>query len=88
MLVVAACAGNDLLREGDVEGAVSRYSAAIDAAPTGVQAHVLHANRAAAYTRLGKHEQALEDGQYVPPSYPPPPAPCRPLPRPASSGWP
>ncbi len=55
-------AGNYLLREGDVEGAVSRYSAAIDAAPTGVQAHVLHANRAAAYTRLGKHEQALEDG--------------------------
>jgi hypothetical protein len=55
-------AGNDRLREGDVEGAVSHYSAAIDAAPTGVQAHVLHANRAAAYTRLGKHEQALADG--------------------------
>ena len=61
----APVAGNDLLREGDVEGAVSRYSDAIDAAPTGVQAHVLYANRAAAYTRLGKHEQALADALCV-----------------------
>ena len=54
--------GNDRLREGAFQEAVVLYGRAIDAAPAGCQAHVLHANRAAAYTRLGQHDKALADG--------------------------
>ncbi len=41
------------------------YTRAIDASPSGSQAHVLFANRAAALTRIGKHAEALEDGRCV-----------------------
>jgi tetratricopeptide (TPR) repeat protein len=51
------------LREGAFDEAVSLYGRAIEAAPNGCQAHVLHANRAAAYTRLGRHEEALADAK-------------------------
>jgi hypothetical protein len=42
---------------------VELYTRAIDASPSGSQAHVLYANRAAALTRIGKHAEALEDGR-------------------------
>jgi hypothetical protein len=56
-------AGNDRLREGRIDEAVELYTRAIDANPSGSQAHVLFANRAAALTRIGKHAEALEDGR-------------------------
>jgi hypothetical protein len=57
---------NERLRDGSVDEAIALYTAAITAAPTGSQAHVLFANRAAALSRQDKHSDALADALYVP----------------------
>ena len=60
-LLCAHETGNEKMLDGDYAGAVERYTQALDAAPSGPQAPVLLANRAAAYTKLDKHADALAD---------------------------
>jgi tetratricopeptide (TPR) repeat protein len=50
--------GNELLKQGDVLGAVAKYSEALQHEPT---SHVLLSNRSAAQLRLGRAAAALED---------------------------
>ena len=53
--------GHEKMLDGDSAGAVERYTQALIAAPTGPLAHVLLADRAAAYTKLDKHTDAFAD---------------------------
>lgn len=50
--------GNDLYKKGDYQGAIEKYTQAIDAAPTVV---AYYGNRAAALFMLGKHKDVITD---------------------------
>lgn len=50
--------GNDLYKKGDYQGAIEKYTQAIDAAPTIV---AYYGNRAAALFMLGKHKDVITD---------------------------
>lgn len=62
--------GNKLMAQRDFEGAIEKYSAAIDVLPTNA---VYLSNRAAAYSSSGKHNLAIKDAQKaieLDPTYP------------------
>lgn len=50
--------GNELYKRGDYQGAIDKYTQAIDAAPTIV---AYYGNRAAASFMLGKHKDVITD---------------------------
>ncbi|KAK8884126.1 hypothetical protein M9Y10_043231 [Tritrichomonas musculus] len=50
--------GNALLKEGNLDGAISKYNEAIATDPT---QSTFYCNRAAVYTRKENHEKAIED---------------------------
>jgi hypothetical protein len=57
--------GNERLSSGDYNGAVDYYTRALAIDAAGPQSHILHSNRAAAYTKLDQHENALQDARSV-----------------------
>jgi tetratricopeptide (TPR) repeat protein len=50
--------GNELYKRGDYQGAINKYTQAIDAAPTVV---AYYGNRAAASFMLGKYKEVITD---------------------------
>lgn len=50
--------GNALLKEGNLQGAMDKYTEAISVDPSQSQ---FYCNRAAVYTKLGDHNKAIED---------------------------
>ena len=57
--------GNEQMHAGAFAAAVELYTQAIAVAQPSDQVHLLYANRAAAYEKLDKHAEALEDAKYV-----------------------
>ncbi|KAK5289109.1 Hsp90 cochaperone, partial [Cryomyces antarcticus] len=54
--------GNKLFAEKDFQGAVEKFTQAIEAEPTN---HVLYSNRSGAYASLKDFDKALEDANKV-----------------------
>ena len=52
--------GNDAMKANDFETAVKLYGEAITLAPDN---HVLYSNRSAAYMKLDRYQDALEDAE-------------------------
>jgi len=51
--------GNDLMRQNKYEEAIGKYTAAIDLSANAI----FYCNRAAAYSKVGRHSDAVEDSQ-------------------------
>jgi stress-induced-phosphoprotein 1 len=52
--------GNSLFKIGDFEGAIKRYTTALEDNPSD---HTIYGNRSASYHNLKHFEKALEDGE-------------------------
>lgn len=54
-------AADDMLKRGDYRGAYQKYTECLDIAPEGAELYKLHSNRAQAYLKASRYEQALSD---------------------------
>ncbi|RKP03430.1 hypothetical protein CXG81DRAFT_7941, partial [Caulochytrium protostelioides] len=50
--------GNELMANGDYDGAIAKYTAAIELNGTNA---VYYSNRAAAYSQVSQHDKAYDD---------------------------
>eukprot|EP01138_Halocafeteria_seosinensis_P001301 gb/GECG01001336.1/.p1 GENE.gb/GECG01001336.1/~~gb/GECG01001336.1/.p1 ORF type:complete len:517 (+),score=96.21 gb/GECG01001336.1/:1-1551(+) len=56
-------AGNNAMKAGNLNEAIRHYTEAIHLAPNGPNSHTYFANRAAAYTKTGDYEKAVQDSE-------------------------
>ena len=55
--------GNNLLKQGDAAGALTKYTAGIELCTEGEPVHILYSNRSAAALKMKNFEQAIMDGE-------------------------